>query len=329
MFRKNGDLFQTHPRPLIKSLGELPDLPFDLLPMDRYVPPPSNYKVLPTYGLLVQRGCPYSCIYCDPRVHGRKIRHNSIDKLIFQIRHLKEKYNMRGIIFQDSAFTINMNFTKQFCQRLIDEKLNLAWTCSTRVDRVNPELLSLMKKAGCWGLSYGLESGNEESLKLIRKDVTLSQNIEAVKMAKKAGLQVIGSIILCLPGEDEAMVRNTIKFTKKLKLDTVIFFLPVPFPGTELYEVCKREGGLVDGIKWEDYRQWMDHSRPLYINPKIGREKMIELYNYALRSFYLSPGTILRVFSHIRSLSDFKKYLKGFKSISGVIKKSFIPKKRR
>ncbi|MFH1507534.1 MAG: radical SAM protein, partial [Candidatus Omnitrophota bacterium] len=291
-----------------------------------YVPPPSNYRDLPTYGLLVQRGCPYPCVYCDSRIHGKKVRHDNLDKIISQIRYLVEKHGMKGILFHDSAFTINMDFAKKLCQRMIDERLNLSWTCYTRVDRVDPELLSLMKKAGCWGVAYGLESGNEESLKKIRKGVTLKQNIEGVRMTKKAGLQVIGSFIICLPGEDEKMAKNTIKFAKSLKLDTVVFFLPVPFPGTELYDICKKEGGLAENIQWQDYRQWMDQTNPLYVNPKIGREKMVKLYNYAVRSFYLSPSVILRFFSHIRSFSDFKKYLRGFKSISQIIKKSFINK---
>lgn len=324
VFRRGSSFHQTQPRKLIEDLGEVPELPFDLLPMQRYVPPPSNYKRLPTYGLLVQRGCPYKCIYCDPRIHGKKIRHDNIDKLIRQIRYLVKNYKMKGVLFHDSAFTVDMNFAREFCQRLIDEKLNLAWTCYTRVDRVDFNLLFLMKKAGCWGVAYGLESGNEGSLKLIQKGVTLKQNIEAIKITKKAGLQAIASFILCLPGEDTAMVKNTINFAKKLRLDTAVFFLPVPFPGTSLYEICKMDSGLADNIQWGDYKQWMDQTNPLYINPRIGKEKMIELYSYAVRSFYCSPGTILRSFSHIHSVADFKKYFTGFKSIAGVIKRSFV-----
>lgn len=328
-YRKNGDIVKNKPRALIEDLGSLPELPFELLEMDRYDPPPSNYKKLPTYGLLVQRGCPYQCVYCDPRVHGSRVRHDDIDKLIAMMKKLKNLYGMKGVLFHDSAFTVNMPFAEKLCRRMIEEKLDLTWTCYTRVDRVNPGLLALMKQAGCWAVAYGFESGNEESLKLIKKGVTLRQNIEAAEMTRHAGLQVIGSFIICLPGEDEVMVRRTIVFAKKLKLDTAVFFLPVPFPGTELYDLCKAEGGLVDNIKWEDYRQWMDQSKPLYINHKIGREKMVELYNYALRSFYISAGTILRSVSNIRSFADLNKYFTGFKSISKIIKASFVGRKIR
>lgn len=153
--------------------------------------------------------------------------------------------------------------------------------------------------------------------------MTVQQNIEAVKMAKEAGLQVIGSFILCLPGEDETMTLNTIKLAKNLKLDTAVFFLPVPFYGTRLYDMCKEEGGLADDIQWEDFKQWMDQENPLYINPLIGRKRMVELYNYAMKSFYLSPAFILRSLKNVRSYSDLKRYFTGFISLTEVLKRYF------
>lgn len=116
---------------------------------------------------------------------------------------------------------------------------------------------------------------------------------------------------------------NTINFAKKLGLDTAVFFLPVPFPGTELHELCKADGGMVENIQWEDYKQWMDPTNPLYINPRIGKERMVELYDYAVQSFYTSLATVLRAVTHIRSVGDFVKYFKGFRSIFGILMRSF------
>lgn len=325
-YRMGNSIAISTPRPPIEDLGIIPPLPYDLIPVERYIPPASNYLRLPTYGMMIQRGCPYQCIYCDPRVHGRKVRQYPLETVIQEIRYLVDHHGMRGILFHDSAFTVNMKFAEEFCKRMIQEGFDLTWTCYTRVDRVNPELLALMKKAGCWAISYGIESGNPESLILIKKGTTIEQAIKAVKWTKKAGIQVIGSLILCLPGEDETMTLNTIRFAHELHLDTAVFFLPVPFPGTDLYDVCKNEGGLIDNIQWEDFREWMDPTKPLYINPKIGKGKMIEIYNYAIRSFYLSPATLFRMLTHIRSLSDIKKYIFGFKAISGVLKRSIIGK---
>lgn len=319
----DGSIVVNRPRSKVRDLSSIPQLPYDLLDVQRYVPPPSNYKRLPTFGFLVQRGCPYECTYCDPRIHGKRVRHDSIDKIISKMKYLVKKYGMKGIIFHDSCITINRDFSVSLFQRMIDEKFDLSWTCFTRVDKVDFELLKLMKKSGCWSVAYGLESANNISLKRMRKGTTVEQNIEAVRLTKAAELQAIGSFILCLPGEDEQMTLNTIEFAKRLRLDTAVFFLPVPFYGTELYDMCKEEGGLLENIKWEDFKQWMDQENPLYINPRIGKKKMVELYNYAVRSFYLSPHYILQCLKHVRSIADFRKYFTGFSSLLEVFRRDF------
>jgi anaerobic magnesium-protoporphyrin IX monomethyl ester cyclase len=321
-YRENGQIYVNEKRPHIVDPENLPMLPFDLLQMDKYVPPPSNYLRLPTYGLLATQGCPYKCVYCDTRVHGSKLRNYGTKKLIQTIQHLVQQYSMKGLLFHDSVFTLDRSFVEELCKQLINNNLDISWSCFTRVDRVNFDMLALMKRAGCWSISYGLESGNPESLRLIRKNTTIEQAEQAVAWTKNAGIQVIGSFILCLPGEDELMTLQTIEFARRLKLDTAVFFLPVPFPGTELYDLCKADGGLAQNITWEQYRQWMDPVNPLYVNPKIGKERMVELYDYAVRSFYTSPATIFRALTKIHSPADMKKYLKGFRSIAGVLLRS-------
>lgn len=322
-YREGAEIRLTAPRPPIADLDSIPPLPFDLLPIQSYVPPPSNYVRLPTYNMMIQRGCPFRCVYCDARVHGRKVRHYSIDKTIADIHYLIKHHGMRGIVFVDSAFTINTTLAARLCQRMIDEKFDLKWHCYTRVDRVTPDLLALMRAAGCCTIAFGLESGNQTSLDRIRKATTVEQGIQAVKWARHAGLSVIASFILCLPGEDEQMTMNTIRFAKKLKLETAAFFLPVPFPGTELFEMCREEGGLRPNIRWEDFREWTNMSNPLYINPRIGKQRMVEIYNYAMRSFYLSPGNLIRKGMSIRSLGDIRRYLNGFRALSGIFARCF------
>lgn len=312
------------PRPGVTDMGDLPELPYDLLQVDRYVPPPSNYRTLPTFAFIVSRGCPYRCSYCDVRVHGRKMRYDEAERAVARLKHLKERYGMKGVYFLDSIMTVNRKFTIELCKRMVEEKLDLQWSCSTRVNCIDPELLHWMKKAGCWNISFGLESGNDSSLKAMHKKATTAQAREAVKMVKKAGIQVTGFFILCLPGEDEEMSLNTIHFAKELKMDTSIFFLPVPFPGTELYDVCKEIGGLKEDIDWDDYRQWMDPTEPLWVNPLIGKERMVDLHRYAIRTFYLSPLTLIRMALNIRSFTELKKYLRGFYSMLEVLRDSLF-----
>jgi len=317
--REGEDIIINPPAEGVKSADDIPILPYHLLPVSKYVPPPSNYKKLPTFGMLVQRGCPYKCIYCDTRIHGNKLRQHSVERTIEEILFLTKTYGMKGIIFHDSIFTINKKWVMAFCKALIDRKIKISWTCFTRADAVDDELCNMMKKAGCWSIAFGIESANQESLNLIKKNITVEKTVRGIKAAQKAGLEVIGSIILCLPGEDETMVKNTIRFVKKMNLNIVVFFMPVPFPGTVLYDVCKAEGGLIDNIGWDDYKQWMDQHNPLYINPKLGKRKMLELYQYAFRAFYLSPKYIFRTIFRIRSIEELQKYIKGFTSIKSVL----------
>ena len=109
-------------------------------------------------------------------------------------------------------------------------------------------------------------------------------------------------------------------------MNTSIFFLPVPFPGTQLFEDCKEIGGLQENIQWEDYKQWMDPTVPLWVNPLIGKERMLDLYNLAIRTFYLSPSTLIRTALNIKSLTELKKYAKGLYSMLEVLKGSITSK---
>lgn len=319
VYRSNDGIRINHNREEIKNSDDIPMLPYHLIPMKKYVPPPSNYKKLPTYGMLIQRGCPYKCIYCDNRIHGHKLRRYSVGRVIEEIKFLQEKYGMRGMIFQDSIFTLDRRWVIEFCESIKAYQLNFTWTCYTRADAIDEELCSIMKDAGCWSISLGVESANQESLDLIKKNITLDEIVLGIQAAKKSGMEVILSIILGLPGEDEKMVRNTIDFVKKMDVDIVVFFMPVPFPGTELYDLCKADGGLAPNIQWRDYRQWMDQKNLLYVNPKLGKDKMLELYQYAFRSFYLSPGYILKSIAKIRSVHDIMKYFRGFSSIKQLL----------
>ncbi len=137
-----GSVVVNIPRTSFVDLSELPTFPYSLIDVDRYIPPPSNYKRLPTFGFMVQRGCPYRCAYCDSRIHGKHVRHRNIDTVISEMKYLVEEHGMKGVLFHDSCLTINREFSMELFQRMIDEKLDISWTAYTRVDKVDPELLS-------------------------------------------------------------------------------------------------------------------------------------------------------------------------------------------
>ena len=180
-----GNFICNGNRELIKDLDELPMTYYDEIDLARYVPHPTQYKVLPNFPLLTQRGCPYKCTFCDASlVHGRQVRHISSGRIIKELELLVAKHGAKGIYFQDSTFTINRAYVVELCNKIIEKKLKLQWACNTRCDRVDLELLKLMKKAGCWMINYGIESANQKSLDMLNKSMSLEKIEQSVSETK-------------------------------------------------------------------------------------------------------------------------------------------------
>ncbi len=321
-YRKNSKPIKSIAISTWVDLDELPLFPYHRFDMKKYIPAPSLRRVLPTFNYMAQRGCPFACTFCDTTTHGRKVRYRSVENVISDLKFLKSEYDVKGIIFEGSNFTVNAKYIRQLCNRMIEEKLNLKWYCMGRVN-LPPDLLPLMKKAGLWAMSFGLESGSIETLVRMKKKIVPKQAHDTISNLQKLGVRTVGSLILGYPGETEKDIIETIEYTVELNLDVAVFFIPVPFPATQLYIDAAADGGVKEDLKWEDYVAWLDHSRPIYTNPNIGRERHIELYNYAFKRFYGRPKFIMKQICGIRSIQDIRRLAQGFKSVEGLIRKGF------
>ncbi len=301
---------------------EIPIPRFDMLPMERYVAQITFSKAFPTYSVMASRGCPFQCTFCNGNdVFGRKVRHKPIETVLEEIRILKENYGAKGIMFHDSTFTVNKKWLLSFCRTYKNSQLKLPWSCNSRADTIDENLALEMKQAGCWLVSFGIESGKQKSLDLIEKGTTVEQNERAVKLCLKKGLSVNTNYILCLPEETTADVRYTIAFARKLGNHLASFNLPVPFPVTGLRETCSRTGILRKDAKWSDYQGW-NFNNPVYINPLIGKDNMKKLRNKAYLSFYLNPVVWYR---NMKEIFLFRqrpyKYWQGFKTFLSSLSK--------
>jgi radical SAM superfamily enzyme YgiQ (UPF0313 family) len=324
----NGIAFKEQNNIIIKPpnfndmlpVSELPTAAFHLFPMKKYIAQITYAKRFPSYSLVASRGCPFQCAFCNGSdVFGRKVRSKEPSQVIDEILILKKEYNAKGIIFLDSTFTMNKEWVKEFCQEYIEKEIKLPWACNSRVDTVDEPILKLMKKAGCWEILYGVESANQKSLDLLNKRTTVEQNTKVLKLSMKLGFYTYASYIICIPDETEKDALNTIKYAKRMGTPIAMFYLPVPFPKTALWYICKEKGILREDAKWEDFNSW-DFSNPVYINPLIGKEKMQKLLKYAYYSYYLTPKVIFKNFKEILLFKqDIKKYIYALKGITGLM----------
>jgi len=318
VYRDGPGLKRTRPRMPIMDLDSIPMPAYDLLKMQRYIPHATQYKRLPSFSILLSRGCPFSCTFCSAsKVHGHRLRLRGLDNVFREIDLLVERYGAKGLYIQDSNLIQSRAYMAEFCQRLRNRPYKLPWMCNVRLDQVDEDLAMSMKAAGCWQVTAGVESANESSLKLIRKQQDKTKIKRGVGILKKSGIKIIGTFILGLPQETQEQVENTINFARKLAIPAALFFLPVPYPGTELLKQCREGGGFREDAAWDDYNS-TDFSNPVYVSPLLGKDRMLAYYNKAHLKFYTSPKVLLANILSIRSFEDIKRYGRALNAVSSL-----------
>jgi len=262
------------------------------------------FKQAPTAPLIVTRGCPFNCTYCGgPIISGRKVRSHSVDYIINQIEYLVKNYGIREIHIEDDNFTINRKFVIDFCNKLIEKNFGITWAFpnGVRIDTLDKELVQLMKKAGLYSLSFGIESGSDRIRKLMKKNLDSKTILEKLEMIKSEGIPLIGFFIVGYPGETEEDINETINFALKLPLDRATFSAFKPFPGTSAYNELKAKGELGDLI-WENFSL----DKIAWSSKEIGNKKLKNLRRKAFLKFYARPKIQFKMLTSIRSLSHLK-----------------------
>jgi anaerobic magnesium-protoporphyrin IX monomethyl ester cyclase len=320
-FRENGQLVFNEGRPRVDNLDSLPLVERTFFKPDGYMPLPQRYKHLPTANLVTSRGCPYACTFCfEAGRFGLKFRAQSVDRVIEEIKYLQKEYGVREINFWDDIFLVNKKWIYALCDALEREKIDIVWTCESRVDHVDPELLKRIAQVGCYSIFYGFESGSDELLEQMKKGTTVEQNRTAAKWTTEAGISIRASFILGLPQETPELGQKTIDFALSLPgLDSLTFSFATPHPGTDLFDEVKDQINIdeEDYIhQLSKYTQW----ELTYIAPGYrGKEQMLyKMRQKAYRRFYFSPKFIGSQLKKIRSFSDVARYYEGFKLALGV-----------
>ena len=310
-YRDNkGNVKLNAPRVLIPNLDVLPFPARDLLPMHKYFS--FEAKKYPIDYVVSGRGCPYRCIFCaDFITSGRKMRARSAANIVKEIQYLSDTYGTQEIDFQDDNFTLYPERVREFCDLMIKTGLNkkVVWKVANgvRCDKLSLPMLKHMKEAGCYMLSLGIESGNQEILNKMRKAEKLEDISNAAKWCYEAGINARGLFIFGLLGENRKTMEDTINFAKTLPLDTATFHVCIPMPKTEYWEIIKREGQLLD-VGWDKYTAY---SEGAFKHGEVTPELMSEMQKKAYKEFYLRPSFIIRRFLRIRTAKDVKLIAKG------------------
>ena len=318
VYRSNGEVFKTSKRSVISNLDELPLPARDLIPHEKYVPLPNQYQKLPLAHMMVIRGCPFTCTFCDEA--GTTVRASSPRHVVEEITEMSRLYGIKEISFWDDTMTYHRKWMVEFCQRMIDAQLGIVWSCFAAANTVDPEILDLMKKAGCWNIFFGFESPDLNLLKNIdaaRKNKNPSYMKQVVKWTQRAGIEVRASFLLAIPGETPEKAREMIRFAKEMDPDYAQFSITTPLPGTILYDEIKE--GKWGKLTTEDFSEY--HMWNVVFLPEGYKDKseIFKLEKLAFRSFYLRPIYILKKFFSIRSVEDIRRYWKGLQFLFGFL----------
>lgn len=287
VWRREGEIVVNFPRPFIKDLDDMPIPMHELLPLQKHRMPLIKG---PFTFIVTSRGCPAGCTYCIKHVsyqYGLRLR--SPELLMEEMWKLKE-LGIHNIHMYADLFTVHRDQVMELCRLMIEEEIDIKWTCNSRVDYVDEEMLHLMAKAGNWLISWGIESGNEQILKHARKGAYPDKAEQALKWAREAGIKNWGYFIIGLPGETLETIRDTIDFSKKLPLDIALFHVAAPYPGTPFFFEVVENNWFRPGTRWEQVD--MDKGTVLDY-PNLSAEELLYWQKRAFREWALRPGPIM------------------------------------
>ncbi len=318
-FKSDGAVVKNERRMPIEDIDTLPLPDIEIFDVERYI---ANFIQLDSYSpnlrgmsVIVSRGCPFGCSYCQPvldTIFGKRFRIRSPRKTVEDLKYLKQKYRLDGVYFQDDTLTVSRKWMAEFCALAVSERLDMVWACNTRADWGSMDLLPAMKRAGLVKIKFGIESICDRIRNgIYQKGIAKEQIYHLIDAATKEGIQVTGFFMLGAPGERLREILKTIRFAANSRLTEANFSVCVPLPKTSLHEMVKREGAVLSE-NYADY-DYYHAVRPTVAQGDVSSKWLERLKKLAYLSFYFHPRRALHTLSIICGRTGFRKLLQKLK----------------
>ncbi len=281
--KETGQIKKTLPRGLNKDLNTFPNPLRELFDNQSYKKYYSRKFGYTTTAIMSSRGCPFSCDFCSKPVFGNDFRARAASNVVDEMEEVISLGYSR-IWFADDCFTLDRERLISICDEIITRRLKIGWECLSRVDTLDSETVHKMKQAGCLRMFFGVESGNDSILALMKKQITTKQVREALFLCKNNGIKAGAFFIVGYPGENDKTVLETIKFASALPLDYLSFTLPYPIPGTPLYE---RLSGELLSDEWQEPKNFNLVKHKLLFGSGLSERKLKFAIIKGMVQFYI------------------------------------------
>ncbi|MCB9765977.1 MAG: cobalamin B12-binding domain-containing protein [Alphaproteobacteria bacterium] len=306
--RDDGAVHHTPHRKTFRKLDELPFPARHLLPPNLYKPVPVDEHAMPKFAMVTSRGCPHACAFCQKSRTGYRSR--SPVAVVDEIEHLVRDFGVRDIAFVDSLFCANKRRVMAICDEIIRRGVKVSWTCSSRVEVVDKEMLQRMKDAGCWRTRFGIESGSDQVLDFISKGITKEKIRNAITWAHEVGLRPKAFFMVGHMPDTHETIQETINFAKSIPLHDVTVQINTLLPRTPQMEIWEREGekwGRVINETTSEKSFW----EPTFVPWGLEPDDLIRYHRQFYREFYFRPVTLARHLEGIESWRDVAKYVQA------------------
>jgi radical SAM superfamily enzyme YgiQ (UPF0313 family) len=286
------------------DLDRLPHPAWDLVPDFplHFAPNVFNYRATPVASIIASRGCPFSCTFCDRSTSGRRGRFHSVEYVVAMCRRL-EGMGVRHVLFYDDLFTVNRRRVVELCERFIQEGFRFTWSCNSHPNLLDAEHLRLMRRAGCWQIAYGIESGSQRVLDVVKHEVRIPRMLETLRQTRAAGIRTKGLLMMAHPTEGEDSLEETVQFLRTAPLDLAQITKFTPYPGTPAYPTVRQQGTFAEDWERMNAMNWV--FVPAGLTPEI----LERYFRRAYRTFYSRRDVLWGL---VRSLAAEPRFLRRF-----------------